>query len=214
MRKMILVAAAIVTASAAQAAPTLYFTSASFTAAVGATTLTDFNGFGSDTSFQSVSVDAGAFSLLGFGFQYDRNFIDAAPVQFSDFNVDGTTVVNAVSDQAAGLTITFDAPVIAFGADFRAINTTGAEVNFVFNGITVNIGQNNTYNGFFGFVSDTPFTSLTLTGGFGDGYSFDNVLTANAGPAVPEPATWAMMIGGFALAGATMRRRKAAVSFA
>lgn len=31
---------------------------------------------------------------------------------------------------------------------------------------------------------------------------------------VPEPATWAMMIGGFALAGASMRRRKAAVRFA
>lgn len=33
-------------------------------------------------------------------------------------------------------------------------------------------------------------------------------------PAIPEPATWAMMIGGFALVGAAMRRRRAtAVSF-
>ncbi|MBT2186741.1 PEP-CTERM sorting domain-containing protein [Sphingobium sp. H33] len=32
-------------------------------------------------------------------------------------------------------------------------------------------------------------------------------------PGVPEPATWAMMIGGFALAGVAMRRRKVAVSF-
>ena len=32
--------------------------------------------------------------------------------------------------------------------------------------------------------------------------------------AVPEPATWAMMIGGFALVGAGLRRRKAAVRFA
>jgi len=31
---------------------------------------------------------------------------------------------------------------------------------------------------------------------------------------VPEPATWAMMIGGFALVGSAMRRRKATVSFA
>lgn len=30
---------------------------------------------------------------------------------------------------------------------------------------------------------------------------------------VPEPATWAMMIGGFALAGAAFRRRKKAVGF-
>ncbi len=32
--------------------------------------------------------------------------------------------------------------------------------------------------------------------------------------AVPEPATWAMMIGGFAFAGAAMRRRRASVAFA
>ncbi len=39
-------------------------------------------------------------------------------------------------------------------------------------------------------------------------------LITKAAPVVPEPATWAMMIGGFALAGAAMRRRKAAVRFA
>ncbi|MBN8830607.1 MAG: PEPxxWA-CTERM sorting domain-containing protein [Sphingomonadales bacterium] len=33
-------------------------------------------------------------------------------------------------------------------------------------------------------------------------------------PAVPEPATWAMMIGGLALVGAAMRARRASVSFA
>jgi hypothetical protein len=33
-------------------------------------------------------------------------------------------------------------------------------------------------------------------------------------PGVPEPATWAMMIGGLALVGASMRRRRTAVSFA
>lgn len=31
---------------------------------------------------------------------------------------------------------------------------------------------------------------------------------------VPEPASWAMMVGGFGLAGATMRRRKTSVAFA
>ena len=31
---------------------------------------------------------------------------------------------------------------------------------------------------------------------------------------VPEPASWAMMVGGFGLLGATMRRRKTAVTFA
>ncbi len=50
---------------------------------------------------------------------------------------------------------------------------------------------------------------------FADDESFgvDNfVVTMNS--AVPEPATWAMMIGGFALAGAAMRRRNTVLRFA
>lgn len=35
-----------------------------------------------------------------------------------------------------------------------------------------------------------------------------------AGAAVPEPASWALMIGGFGLAGAALRRRSAKVAFA
>lgn len=42
--------------------------------------------------------------------------------------------------------------------------------------------------------------------GYRDGIRFDVLLTPNAG-GVPEPASWAMMIAGFALAGAAARRR-------
>ncbi len=41
------------------------------------------------------------------------------------------------------------------------------------------------------------------------GYRLDT--KANA-PGVPEPATWALMIGGFGLAGAALRRRRSVVS--
>jgi len=37
-------------------------------------------------------------------------------------------------------------------------------------------------------------------------------MTGTTGSAVPEPATWALMIGGFGLAGATLRRRRMAVA--
>jgi hypothetical protein len=64
----------------------------------------------------------------------------------------------------------------------------------------------------------TPLTSGTLKLSFGTssadnvGPLLDNVLVTQA--AVPEPATWAMMLGGMALIGSAMRRRKTAVSFA
>ena len=69
-----------------------------------------------------------------------------------------------------------------------------------------------------GFVSDgAAISSITLTsaagvnvdGSTGYGYAFDVTSFTLADSAVPEPATWAMMIGGFGLAGATLRRRKA-----
>jgi hypothetical protein len=40
------------------------------------------------------------------------------------------------------------------------------------------------------------------------------VVNLNQTGAVPEPATWAMMVGGFGLIGSAMRRRKVAVRFA
>ena len=47
-----------------------------------------------------------------------------------------------------------------------------------------------------------------------EGPLLDNVALDITSSAVPEPATWAMMIGGFALIGGALRRRKVAVGFA
>lgn len=44
---------------------------------------------------------------------------------------------------------------------------------------------------------------------------FTAVFNVTAGNAVPEPASWALMISGFGLAGAALRRRvRTSVSFA
>lgn len=56
--------------------------------------------------------------------------------------------------------------------------------------------------------------SITVTGnvvGRSQGGSYSGVLNVAA---VPEPATWALMIMGFAGAGAMMRRRRATAAFA
>ncbi|MDP9086949.1 MAG: PEPxxWA-CTERM sorting domain-containing protein, partial [Pseudomonadota bacterium] len=62
--------------------------------------------------------------------------------------------------------------------------------------------------------NSSNITSFTFRAGNGNQVVIDN-LTLNAG-AVPETATWGMMIAGFGLMGASMRyrRRSAKVTFA
>ena len=55
--------------------------------------------------------------------------------------------------------------------------------------------------------------SFTLVGGQGGHYINQSIGTLNAA-AVPEAATWAMMLAGFGMVGFAMRARKSAVSFA
>jgi hypothetical protein len=65
----------------------------------------------------------------------------------------------------------------------------------------------------FTFVGTGQATKLTLAAGHGGngGVFFDDVSVSGA---VPEPATWALMIGGFGLAGAALRRRRAVAAVA
>jgi hypothetical protein len=58
---------------------------------------------------------------------------------------------------------------------------------------------------FFGVTSATPFSSVEISSALG--VDVDNVTFGTA--AVPEPASWLMIIGGFGLVGATLRRRPA-----
>jgi hypothetical protein len=61
---------------------------------------------------------------------------------------------------------------------------------------------------FFGAVTDTPFTSVTISTselGALDNLEFGNAVTVAA---VPETSTWAMMILGFAGVGFMAYRRK------
>ncbi|HYZ48054.1 MAG TPA: PEPxxWA-CTERM sorting domain-containing protein [Sphingomonas sp.] len=93
------------------------------------------------------------------------------------------------------------------GPDFRT--SGGPFPPFDFNGL----GARSTFGGlnddaFFGF--STKNNPDGIPGGTGTKiYSLGSV-TVPAPAGVPEPATWAMMLGGFGVAGAFARRRKTA----
>lgn len=69
------------------------------------------------------------------------------------------------------------------------------------------------YTGF-RFVAAGSTGSLTFTGVPADGSDTNTAIDFVTIAAVPEPATWALMIGGFGLVGGAMRRRTKAMTFA
>jgi len=106
-------------------------------------------------------------------------------------------------DQVGGL---FTGPV---GVTASAGSTSGTFNNYNPAG-TGNIWQSFSLN----FTASSAATAITIQGLQGDQYiGLDNV--AVTGSAVPEPATWAMMLVGFGGLGAAMRsRRKASAATA
>lgn len=208
--RLLPIALAIVTLTAAvpaTAALTTYTDRASFLAAAGPVTTETFNSAAEEASFQTSPVVFGPLSVQGYGDQLDRHFVDIPPSQFPEFNSDGTTNLSAFVTIGGGLVFTFASPITAWGADFAALQNDIFRTIIIAGGVTLTppVKAGNVRS-FYGFVSDVAFTTVTFAGSTGDGFSIDNV--SFGGAAVPEPASWAMLIAGFALVGATARRRR------
>jgi hypothetical protein len=126
--------------------------------------------------------------------------------------------------QGLTTTITFVQPVNGFGVKlwrdsapqvygprFRAFFDDGTFEEF--SGPQETVGQQ------FGFTTGRQVVKLELfsikPNGY-QGYAFDDLhfRFGGAPAAVPEPASWAMMIAGFGFTGAAMRRRRRRIAFA
>lgn len=95
--------------------------------------------------------------------------------------------------------LTFDTnPLVAF-------NPTRNAKNFILGGLP-DFRENNVYR----FRIDTGVTTPSfLHFGVGDGNYEDNSGFYSVAIGIPEPANWAMMLGGFGVLGGALRRRRA-----
>jgi PEP-CTERM motif len=171
-------------------------------------------------------TDYAAFIAALYGVPFVEDFEDNSLVPGLTFvSTMGNIADGVFNDQLAPAaqttTFSFGGPITAFGG-FWDLSPGGPGVGISFNpapGSTLTMEVPISYTGeFWGFTSVSSFSSLLLTGGTQSSccvetYTLDNL---TFGQAVPEPAAWGMMIGGFALAGAALRRRqvRTSVSFA
>lgn len=110
--------------------------------------------------------------------------------------------LNAVGGGAFSLSA-FDIAAAFSNNAGTAFTVTGFLNNVAVGTISGSLGQFSTQAGFGSAVDYVTFDGLR------GGFELDNVVLNGAGAgAVPEPATWAMMLLGFAVVGAAMRKSR------
>ena len=199
-----------------------YTTAPAFATAAGPLSLENFN-----------SSPLGRFNF-GTAYQFNGFTITASPNPFGTgpgagiantikSNIDGTprlvwgqdTFGPNLQGWGPQILFTFDTAVTAFGFDWRDTDVSdGYELVVLGNSIGGSISAvpypRTSGTGFFGFVSDTPFSSVLLRqvqrGGVLEDMSMDNVRFSAA--AVPEPASLAVFGIGACIAGFGAARRR------
>ena len=134
-----------------------------------------------------------------------------------DLNGNGRGSLAQTFDTVSGrtYTVTFDlAGNPDNGADIKLLTVTAANdtADYTFDTTGASQADMNWAGQTFSFTAIGTSTTLTFSSGM-DGFygpALDNVAIA----AVPEPATWAMMIGGIGFAGGALRTRRRSAAFA
>lgn len=225
MRSLAVLAAtaAVFSSAPAHAGFTQFGSAAAFDAAVTGGFLETFSGATEDRGLAMAPATLGDMSIVATspsglgGFFIGDNKIDVAPYESPLPAWDGTHLnLHTASPfgnagRETAIEFTFAQPIYAFGADYRhlfANDYLKVEVD----GVVIDIGDLGA-RGFWGFTSTTSFSKIVMTSstvGQSAVGQIDNVRYASGlASAVPEPSAWAMMIVGFGLAGAAVRRRRA-----
>jgi PEP-CTERM motif len=197
-----------------EAATITYTNLAAFQTAAGLTTLENF---ASSTPFNTTGAfgptSYAGFSLTGngngnnIGVHSGAVTSDNTPIPASFTGQQFFGFGNAAGGVISPIVFTFASPITAFGFDWFNTDVTD-QYTLSINGInysgppfTVTTSSTAT-SGFFGVVSDTPFSTASIfnqfNGGFISDEGFDNVRTSAAATAatVPEPSTLVLVLGG------------------
>lgn len=150
-----------------------------------------------------LSASPYTFNFVGgsFTFGFNGDYFGGGPVTIK---TGGGAEVNTIFGQPT--TNFIDRGVVTFGPSMQyAAFSTETPIRFTngdnFIGLRT-VAPNG--DAFYGFAFSTNNVLNTI--GF-ENVANTTITATSAAGAVPEPATWAMMIGGFAMAGVAMRRR-------
>jgi hypothetical protein len=189
---------------------TTFTNEATFRLAAGSLSTETFNSFTADTPFENgVTVNLTDFSLTGFGNRsFGRNNIDVPVLRFRTLNIDGTSIVNGVTDAGTGFNTTFKSPINAFGATFNATSNAGItqlQVGGDIVGSIQFIPEGSV--GFYGFIANGSFSTIAFesNNNLGDAFGADNFLYSSS--VTPVPFVFSPALGVGALGGLWTAKR-------